>query len=462
MSPAQENDILFVNFPEYSSYNATLAFARRLNRIGYRSIFTGPSEFESHIQRQGFDYFTVDIAKALAEEEKAGRTPEGRLRKMYWSGHFGVRFSWTQLDSLIRKRQIKGVLIDEPMWTWARPFLKRGIPVVGFNITLACPKSYKRPPVTSALQPNASAMGIFRNALAWTMIDLHFALANACVRSMESFYLRGNAVRVHFKSELRNCGVTFTRSEYGRKLDLPEIVFAPEELDFPIHHRLARPRIYAGISVDPDRCDAGATLSEPGVLVYCSLGTYHYPWSGAFWEKVIAAFAEMPALTVLVHTGKTRLRCGLPIPANVRIAPQVAQLEVLRRASLFLTHGGLGSFREAVYFGVPMVVCPGVWDQFGNAARVERLGIGLKINPKRVSKAELKQAVRSILTKPEFATKAKNLREQVQTQQQLEHAIKFALDVFNCAGTRSGRAFPEEVAAQLVSESSSTSGRVKE
>ena len=59
---------------------------------------------------------------------------------------------------------------------------------------------------------------------------------------------------------------------------------------------------------------------------------------------------------------------------------KVPQLLVLDNADLHITHGGLGSIKESIYYEVPMLVYPLdlVYDQNGNGLKVEHHGLGLR------------------------------------------------------------------------------------
>lgn len=82
------------------------------------------------------------------------------------------------------------------------------------------------------------------------------------------------------------------------------------------------------------------------------------------------------------------------IPPFVEIHQTVPQLAVLRHARAFVTHGGMSSVVEALWFGVPMVVIPQAADHFGNAARVEQLGVGQRIAADRVTADALRRATK--------------------------------------------------------------------
>jgi UDP:flavonoid glycosyltransferase YjiC (YdhE family) len=59
----------------------------------------------------------------------------------------------------------------------------------------------------------------------------------------------------------------------------------------------------------------------------------------------------------------------------------VAHSEVLRDASLVITHAGMGTVMSSLAHGVPMLCVPIGRDQFFNAARVEAVGAGRTLPP---------------------------------------------------------------------------------
>jgi len=49
-------------------------------------------------------------------------------------------------------------------------------------------------------------------------------------------------------------------------------------------------------------------------------------------------------------------------------------------AKVFITHGGLLGFQEAIFHAVPLLMLPFGNDQKANAAKARREGIGLKLD----------------------------------------------------------------------------------
>ena len=49
---------------------------------------------------------------------------------------------------------------------------------------------------------------------------------------------------------------------------------------------------------------------------------------------------------------------------------------------MFVTHAGMGSASESLWFGVPTVAIPQAVDQFTNAATLEAIGVGVQLGEK--------------------------------------------------------------------------------
>ncbi len=131
-------------------------------------------------------------------------------------------------------------------------------------------------------------------------------------------------------------------------------------------------------------------------LIYISLGTLLNS-SVSFYKKCFAAFAR-ENVTVILSIGQTVSVKKLgQIPKNFRVHSFVPQLEVLQHTSLFITHGGMNSVNEAMYYGVPMLVVPVGNDQPTVANRVNELGLGKRLNRKKLSSESLKCAAFDVM-----------------------------------------------------------------
>jgi MGT family glycosyltransferase len=133
-------------------------------------------------------------------------------------------------------------------------------------------------------------------------------------------------------------------------------------------------------------------------LIYISLGTV-FNQAMDFYKLCLAAFAESK-YTVILSVGKqTRIAELGDIPANVIVRNYVPQIEVLQHSKLFITHGGMNSVSEGLYYGVPLIVIPQSADQPVVARRVAEIGAGIRLNQEGLTAEDLKEAAESVLKK---------------------------------------------------------------
>lgn len=83
-----------------------------------------------------------------------------------------------------------------------------------------------------------------------------------------------------------------------------------------------------------------------------------------------------------------------PLPANVRVEQFVPHAPVLERATVAVTHGGMGATQKALSFGVPCVVVPFGRDQLEVAARVKHAHAGVRVPQAKLTPERLRDAVR--------------------------------------------------------------------
>ncbi|WP_031482334.1 macrolide family glycosyltransferase [Streptomyces bicolor] len=179
--------------------------------------------------------------------------------------------------------------------------------------------------------------------------------------------------------------------------------FQPAVEHFDGSYRFVGPSIGAR-PVDPsfetDR------LRDP--VLYASLGTVFN--AGPELLRTFALALAPLGGTVIVSTGQTDPEALGPLPANVLPLRFVPQPQVLARAALFVTHGGMNSVNEAMYAGVPMLVVPQGADQPMIARRVVELGAGLSIRTQDVATGSVRSLARHLLHEPGFRTAATALK----------------------------------------------------
>jgi len=95
-----------------------------------------------------------------------------------------------------------------------------------------------------------------------------------------------------------------------------------------------------------------------------------------------------------------------PIPANFTVRNNMPQLEILKQADLFISHGGMNSINESLYLGVPLVMVPQQVEQAFSAFRIAQFGAGQVIIPRQLTAQRLHRAVEEILGESAYKTRA--------------------------------------------------------
>jgi MGT family glycosyltransferase len=192
------------------------------------------------------------------------------------------------------------------------------------------------------------------------------------------------------------------------------IVFTTRDLqpDSPIIDETFR---FVGPSINPQTRSEDFPFErlrqEP--IVYISLGTVHAT-QPEFFRTCFEAFADFPAQFILSVGRQTDLNWLDPIPTNFIARPSVPQLEVLQRAEVFITHGGINSVHEGLYYGAPLILVPQQFEQLLNARCVAARGAGLileaHLRGQPITTAQLRPALEVVLSESRYRAAARELQ----------------------------------------------------
>jgi UDP:flavonoid glycosyltransferase YjiC (YdhE family) len=153
--------------------------------------------------------------------------------------------------------------------------------------------------------------------------------------------------------------------------------------------------------------DFAATMDVTEAL-FISLGSI-FTDHPEFYRTCLEAFGD-GRWQVAMTIGQTDPACLGPLPPTVQARPWFPQPAVLRHATAFLTHAGMGSTMEALYYGVPLITFPQMPEQVINADRVEELGLGTRLHAQTLTVDTLQTAVRQVTTSPKIRANLDRMR----------------------------------------------------
>ncbi len=140
--------------------------------------------------------------------------------------------------------------------------------------------------------------------------------------------------------------------------------------------------------------------------IYISMGTVNNLMEG-FYRKCMVALKDSD-FDVIMSVGELiDLKKLGEIPQNFTIAGSVDQKEVLQTVDAFLTHCGMNSVSEALYYKVPLVMFPQTPEQGGVAYRVNELGAGVYLHDD--SPEKIKEAIKEVLENQSYRQSAEEI-----------------------------------------------------
>lgn len=141
--------------------------------------------------------------------------------------------------------------------------------------------------------------------------------------------------------------------------------------------------------------------------ILVSLGTLNGPAGQRFFRVVTEALdglgRDLQAVVV-----------GPPVPGageHILFTGHVPQLALLPRLDAVVSHGGYNTVGETLAHGLPLVVTPIRDDQPLIAQRVADAGAGIRLRFGRLRPAELRDAVRAVLTGDSYRIAAGTIRD---------------------------------------------------
>ncbi|UMM33865.1 hypothetical protein L5515_007186 [Caenorhabditis briggsae] len=197
-------------------------------------------------------------------------------------------------------------------------------------------------------------------------------------------------------------------------------------LDFP------RPSIQktidiGGITVDVAQIvsqklsnEFNAILDKQEKTMFISFGSMakSFEMPQNYKENLLEVFKSEPNVTFIwkYESNNVSFAEGLDNLELVKWAPQTTLLND-KRMSAFLSHGGLGSTIETVFFGKPTIMIPIFFDQFRNSHMLSRLGTSVTLLKTDLGNLDkLKSAFHKILHNDSFRKNAEHVADVVRNQ----------------------------------------------
>ena len=153
--------------------------------------------------------------------------------------------------------------------------------------------------------------------------------------------------------------------------------------------------------------------------VYISMGTINQ--NREFYRNCINVLGKTD-YQVIISMG-TNTEQFENLPDNIQIYESVDQMAVLSISDAFITHCGMNSVSEALYFGVPLILFPQTPEQGAVAKRTAELEAGLKL--KSIREQDILKCITRIIKEPSFKSNALKVSESFKNSGGIDEAVSF-------------------------------------
>jgi zeaxanthin glucosyltransferase len=249
------------------------------------------------------------------------------------------------------------------------------------------------------------------------------------VAKFTQLLIRSNAELI---AEVENAGIKPNWEDPSSLFsDLPWITQCPREFDFASSH-WPKQFHYAGPFHDgkgrPDIDFPWDRLTgEP--IIYASMGTIQNGNAEVF-RTMAAAVAQNDAQLVISMGNLLRREQIGPVPKNAIIVNHAPQLELLKKASVCITHAGFNTVLEALTQGVPQVAIPVTHDQPGVAARIAANQTGVVTSLEELTVSHLATLISEVLNNSSYRANAHKFQQAVARNNGLSRAADLLEEAF--------------------------------
>ena len=142
-------------------------------------------------------------------------------------------------------------------------------------------------------------------------------------------------------------------------------------------------------------------------VVYISLGTVFNNTNGKLYNIFFNTFANTDVVVVMAAYNIDISE--FDIPKNFIVKNYVPQSEILKHTDVAITHAGMNSTSDLLYYNVPFVAIPIGADQPYMAARVSELGAAISLDKDELTSEMLKNSVEKVLKDPSYLENIKKI-----------------------------------------------------
>ena len=363
--------VVFFSIPAHGHTNPTIEVVRGLTSRGHQVWYYSFEEFREKIEGAGANYISCDdyVPELRPEDEKKVGKDFSAMIEM-------IVDTTVALDEKVCK-ELKEInpdcIVSDSLCCWGKLFAnKLGINYICSTTTFAF-NQYTAPMMKQGFKE------IMYMILGMRKVN----------KKLELLRSHGYDVK-NFVSIIQNDNDTNTIVYTSKE-------FQPMVDTFSDKYYFVGPSV-ADISVEKERTSCKK--------IYISLGTVNNK-NIDFYKNCIEAFKDDDIDVIMSIGNNTDISQLGNIPENFKVENKVDQVKVLQEVDGFISHCGMNSVNESLYYGVPLILFPQQSEQSMVCRRVAELGAGFVL--KNDKPKNIKEAVFEVINHNKYEENAEKL-----------------------------------------------------
>ena len=379
--------------PAHGHTNPTLGLVKTLTEAGHQVWYFSFEEFREKIEKAGATFIGCD-GYDFEMEDKGNADRVGKDKVYATELLVSSTLALDEMSSRMIEEIKPDLVVSDSVAFWGKlTAMKHGLPYVSSTTTFAFNRY-------SAKYMQESPLDIARMLLALPRINKQLKRLREKgypVKSLLDIVQNDNDTNtiVYTSKYFQPCADTFSDRYH-----------------------------FIGPSIRPVTAPVTKTADK---TVYISMGTVNQ--NRQFYRNCIHALAST-GWQVILSMGTNPDHFD-DLPENIQVYESVDQMAVLSIADAFITHCGMNSASEGLYFRVPLVLFPQTPEQDAVAKRAEELGAGVRLQS--IAEEDILDALTKVISEPQYR----------------EGAARVSDSFRACGGAAEAKAFLEEIAEQL-------------
>lgn len=385
--------IVFFCIPAHGHTNPTLGVVRELVSLGHEVLYYSYNMLKEKIENTGAKFVSCDDYDM---EQKLSPEDGARLGKDLAFSTKILVDTTLALDDMVCS-QIKELqpdcIVADSMAIWGKCVaLKFGIPFISSTTTFAF---------------NQHSVKIMKQSIGqiFGMIFSMGKIQKDIIRLQNKGYPINNVLDI-IKNDDNTDTIVYTSPEFQ-----------------PCSETFSDKYTFIGPSIRPITDEIVKTHKK---LIYISMGTVINN-NAVFYHNCIKAFADTDFQVIMSVGNLTDMTEFKNLPENISVYQNVDQIAVLSKADVFISHCGMNSVNESLYYGVPLVMFPQTSEQGGVANRVNQLKAGVMLKKNTVK--NIQNAVKSLIDDGEYRKNAISISDGFKKCSGVKGAVEKILNI---------------------------------